>query len=100
MGIADPLKEGNIYGFFYIFQSKMDQNGQYFWKQDAGQKRVNYTFYLTNFDEETGSNSYFDAYKVDCDDSKDVDYCADEVMNPEDTWLYSGNYQRHYAENW
>ena len=96
VGIADPLQEGSIYGFFYVFKSKMDENGQYFWKQDAGQKRVHYTFNLTTFDQDTGSNSYFDVYKHKCETNQ----CGTEVMNPEDTWFYSKNYQRHFSENW
>ena len=68
-------------------------------KSDAGQKLVNYDFKLLR-EEENLNSDYFDSYKFDCDQPKDVHECYDEVMNPEDSWMESKFYQRHFAENW
>ena len=88
VGIADPLQEGNIYGFFYLFESaRKEDGGGYFWRPDAGQKRVQYEFRLTTIDE-NGSNAYKDVYDMH------------SGRNPEDTWFSSDFYQRHFSENW
>ena len=50
--------------------------------------------------EENSSADYFDVYKFACNQPKDVHECFDEVMNPEDSWMKSKYYQRHFAENW
>ena len=80
VGIADPLQEGNIYGFFYLFESaRKEDGGGYFWRPDAGQKRVQYEFRLTTIDE-NGSNAYKDVYDMH------------SGRNPEDTWFSSDFY--------
>ena len=50
--------------------------------------------------EENSSSDYFDVYKFACNQPKDVHECFDKVMNPEDSWMKSKYYQRHFAENW
>ena len=87
VGIADPLEEGQIYGFFYLFQAAKAEDGSYLLRPDAGQKRVQYEFRLTTVDE-NGSNDYLDVYDMH------------SGPNPEDTWFTSDVYQRHFAENW
>jgi len=100
VAIADPLTDGTIYGFVYLFVSeKVETTGTYVLKQDADLLRINYDFYLTTKNDE-GSNDYFDAYKFTCDDAKDIHEYKDEIMNPEDSWFVSNTYQRHFAENW
>ena len=100
VAIADPLTDGTIYGFMYLFVSqKIENSGRYLLNQDANQRRINYTFSLTTTNTE-GSNNYFDVYKFTCDDAVDIDECKDEIMNPEDSWFTSKSYQRHFAENW
>ena len=100
VAIADPLTDGTIYGFMYLFVSqKVENSGRYLLKQDANQKRINYTFSLTTTNNE-GSNNYFDVYKFACDDPAGIHQCKDEIMNPEDTWFTSKSYERHFAENW
>merc|ERR1712156_1299504 len=100
VAIADPLTDGTIYGFVYLFVSEKDENtGTYVLQQDANDRRINYTFSLTTKNDE-GSNNYFDVYKFKCDDAKDIHECNDDIMNPEDSWFSSNTYQRHFAENW
>ena len=100
VAIADPLTDGTIYGFMYLFVSqKIENSGRYLLSQDANQKRINYTFSLTTTNNE-GSNNYFDVYKFTCDNGNHVQCGKDEIMNPEDTWFTSKSYQRHFAENW
>jgi hypothetical protein len=71
-------------------------------QQAAGQKLVNYTFTLSTVDPNSGSNNYFDVYKFACEFPKDIHECNDEVanMNPEDSWIKSAHYSRHFAQNW
>lgn len=97
VAIADPIKDGEIFGFAYLFVSQRHKRGQYFLRQDAGQQRVSYNFNLTTQD---GSNSYFDAYKFNCDEPIDDHECRDAEMNPEDSWFKSPTYMRHFGENW
>ena len=100
VAIADPLTDGTIYGFVYLFVSEKDENtGTYVLQQDANDRRINYTFSLTTKNDE-GSNDYFDVYKFKCDDTIDIHECNDDIMNPEDSWFSSNTYQRHFAENW
>ena len=100
VAIADPLTDGTIYGFMYLFVTEKDKaTGSYVLQQDAGDRRINYTFSLTTKNEE-GSNNYFDVYKFTCDDPNGIHGCKDDVMNPENSWFTSNTYQRHFAENW
>jgi hypothetical protein len=100
VAIADPLLDNHIIGYFYIFISETDVNGQQILKQDAGDARVSYNFKLTTIDPVTGSNNYFDVYKNVCDEPDGIHACSDSVMNPEDSWFRSSGYERHYSENW
>ena len=99
VAIADPLTDGTIFGFVYLFVSeKVETTGTYILQQDANDRRVNYTFSLITENDE-GSNNYFDVYKFQCDNGA-ITQCKDDVMNPEDSWFISNTYQRHFAENW
>lgn len=100
MVIEDPEAYGEIVGSVFLFLSDEQESGQPFLRQDAGQRLVNYSFNLTTIDAQTGSNNYFDVYKIICDEFSGLHACKDKVMNPEDSWFMSDHYQRHYAENW
>ena len=94
--ITDPLFDGIVIGFAYIFI----QDGSL--RQDAGMPLVDYDFQLEKHDSQ-GTNSYFTAYEFDCmHGAHGGQYeCRDPTpKNPEDTWFTSKYYERHFAENW
>lgn len=67
--IADPLQGNATLGYLYLFIS-VDGN----LRPDADNWLVNYEFNLTTINETTGSNEYFDAYKMHCDEGQQVIY--------------------------
>ena len=94
MTVIDPF-EGNdiIIGYIYLFESS-DIN----LNPDAGEKLVNYNFKLS-------AGNYFDTYNFTCSEwassvEGHIHECSDDVMNPEDSWIETPYYQRHFAENW
>jgi hypothetical protein len=96
--IKDPLIKSVLY-YVYFFRSLFNDKAPML-SQDAGQRRVNYTFNLTRTHPDTGSNDYLDVYKLECDELASSSRCNDTTMNPEDTWFRSSVYEQHFAENW
>lgn len=95
IGVADPALYGSVLGYVYIFQSRLNVRNQYpILRQDAGFKLVTYDFKLENGD-------YFESYKFQCSSPISIHECnMFEVMNPEDSWVNTTHYQRHFSENW
>ena len=98
--IVDDLKFGSVFGYIYLFTTLLDATGNPILRQDAHQKLVQYDFKLTTFDQKSGSNAYFDVYKFNCTFPKDIHECFDKDMNPEDSFVKTKHYARHFSSNW
>ena len=92
--IIDPTTN-DIVGYVYLFE-----NTETILPQDAGQKLVLYDFQLSN------SDDYLNDYNFTCPGEFKVGpeggyhECMDTVTNPEDSWIQTPHYSRHFAKNW
>ena len=95
--VFDPVL-GVVHGYVYLYICV--QSCKY--EPGAGTSYVDYQFNLTTKDS-LGSNQYFDVYEIHCD-QPDGRYECDEddtgPKNPEDTWVKTPWYERHWAQNW
>jgi hypothetical protein len=95
LAIQDPALGGEIIGHLYLFLSDGSLD------PGAGQRLVNYQLNLSNVGA-GGTNDYFDAYQLVCTDACQCGYeCHDYFpVNPEDSWVRTPYYERHFGENW
>ena len=95
--IGDPVN-GDIIGYIYLFENTGEVVAP-----DAGEKLVQYDFKLTK------DGDYFNNYTFTCPEfglgpegyiHECLNYTTNPITNPEDSWIHTPHYNRHFAENW